>query len=340
MSDARIAAIEYYLPETEITNAQLSAEHPEWSVDKIEAKTGIRTRKVAAADQCASDLAVRAAELLFASGACDRAAIDFVLLCTQSPDYFLPTTACVIQQRLGLPNTVGALDFNLGCSGFVYGLGLAKGLIETGQARNVLLLTAETYSKFLAASDRSVRTIFGDGAAATLVSAVSALSEPPIGPFVYGTDGSGAEHLIVPTGGARTPNPNGRPLGTLHMAGPEIYNFTMTAVPAAVEALLKKAGLTDHDIDLYVFHQANEHMLTNLRRRLSIPAERFCVELSDCGNTVSSTIPIALRRAAATGQLKDGDLVMLVGFGVGYSWAAALVRWSSAVTALSPPTGS
>lgn len=325
MTYARLAAIEYYLPETELTNAELATAYPEWSVDKIESKTGIRSRRIAGADECSSDLAVKAAELLFASGACDPSTIDFVLLCTQSPDYFLPTTACLVQTRLGIPTGAGALDLNLGCSGFVYGLGLAKGLIETGQARNVLLITAETYSKFIAPADRSVRTIFGDAAAAALVSAGDQLQ---IGPFVYGSDGNGAENLIVRTGGARNPSPSGSALGTLHMSGPQIFEFTMTAVPAAVSALLAKAQCAATEIDMFVFHQANQHMLENLRRRLAIPAEKFCVDLADCGNTVSATIPIALKRAAAAGTIREGHLVMVVGFGVGYSWAAALVRWS------------
>ncbi len=171
---AAIRAIEYYLPEKAVTTEQLSAEFPEWSVQKIDEKTGIQVRRIAGEDECSSDLGVAAAQKLFESGACAAHDIDYVLFCTQSPDYFLPTTACLIQDRLGIPTSAGALDFNLGCSGFVYGLGLAQGLIESGQAANVLLLTAETYSKFIHPRDRSVRTIFGDAAAATLVSAVEA----------------------------------------------------------------------------------------------------------------------------------------------------------------------
>ncbi len=160
-------------------------------------------RHLAAPDQCASDLAVAAAQKLFDRGVCAPNEIDFILLCTQSPDYFLPTTACILQDRLGLPTTAGALDFNLGCSGFIYGLSLAKGLIETEQATRVLLLTAETYSKFIHPQDRSVRTLFGDAAAATLVQGrvdAPAGGLPWIGPFVFGTDGKGMGNLIVPLG--------------------------------------------------------------------------------------------------------------------------------------------
>jgi 3-oxoacyl-[acyl-carrier-protein] synthase III len=335
---AAISAIEYYLPETTVSTAQLSAEFPEWSVEKIDNKTGIFERHVAGPDECSSDLAVAAARKLFDSGVCRPEDIDYLLLCTQSPDYFLPTTACLVQDRLGIPTTAGALDFNLGCSGYIYGLGLAEGLIATGQASKVLLLTAETYSKFLHPRDKSVRTIFGDAAAATLLTAVDS-EQPPLGPFIYGTDGKGAPNLIVPTGGmrrARTAETavtaedesgNVRSQDSLFMDGAEIFNFTLSAVPKSVNALLEKAGLALDQIDVFIFHQANKYMLEHLRKRIKIPAEKFLVSMAHCGNTVSSTLPIALNHAAAEGQLKDGATIMLVGFGVGYSWGATLLRW-------------
>ncbi len=335
---ASIAAIEYYLPDRALSTVELSAQFPEWSVAKIDEKTGIHERHVAAAEECASDLAVAAARRLFDSDVCAPSGIDYILLCTQSPDYFLPTTACLVQERLGIPTTSGALDFNLGCSGFIYGLGLAEGLVATGQARKVLLLTAETYSKFLHPRDRSVRTIFGDAAAATLLSAVDA-PRPLLGPFIYGTDGKGAVNLIVPSGGMRRPRTsetaleaedesgNVRSADHLFMDGAEIFNFTLTAVPKSVNALLDKAGLSLDAVDLFVFHQANRYMLEHLRKRMKIPVEKFQVSMAHCGNTVSSTIPIALKHALAEGRLREGSVVMLVGFGVGYSWGATLLRW-------------
>ena len=335
-----IRAIEYYLPQATLTTATLSGEFPEWSVQKIDEKTGIQVRHLAGADECASDLAFAAAMKLFASGAASPADIDFILLCTQSPDYFLPTTACLLQNRLGIPTSAGALDFNLGCSGFIYGVGLAHGLISTGQARNVLLLTAETYSKFIHAKDKSVRTLFGDGAAATLLSAVEESTPPLIGPFLYGTDGRGAENLIVATGGSRkartelTSLEQGRESGnvrspdSLFMNGAEIFTFTIETVPEAVTRLLQAAGVGLEAVDLFIFHQANKYMLEHLRKRLQIPQAKFVISMSQCGNTVSSTIPIALKAAALDGTLRPGMLTMLVGFGVGYSWGATLVRWT------------
>jgi 3-oxoacyl-[acyl-carrier-protein] synthase-3 len=339
---ASVRAIEYHLPEAMLSTAELAVEFPGWSVGKIDAKTGIACRHIAAPGECASDLAVAAAQKLFASGACGPGDIDYVLLCTQSPDHFLPTTACLIQDRLGIPTAAGALDFNLGCSGFVYGLGLTEGLVSSGQASRVLLLTAETYSKFLNPRDRSVRTIFGDAAAATLLDAVET-PVPLLGPFVYGTDGAGGRNLIVPAGGMRCPRSeataregeddqgNVRAADNLFMDGPEIFNFTLTAVPDSVNRLLEKAGLSLDQVDLFVFHQANQYMLDHLRKRMGIPAEKFVVAMSDCGNTVSSTIPIALKHAAANGQLRKDALVMLVGFGVGYSWGAAMLRCDEAL---------
>jgi 3-oxoacyl-[acyl-carrier-protein] synthase-3 len=331
---AAVKAIEYFLPPDVVSTETLAAQFPSWSVAKIDAKTGIMQRHIAAPDQCSSDLAVAAAKKLFESGACSPEQIDFILLCTQSPDYFLPTTACLVQERLGIPTTAGALDFNLGCSGFVYGLGLCQGLIASGQARNILLLTAETYSKFIHPNDRGVRTIFGDAAAATLVTAEEA-SEPLMGPFVYGTDGRGADNLIVRAGGFREPRTESvaetdRPgTANLYMNGPEIFTFTLEVVPACVNRLLGQTGLSIDDIDLFIFHQANRYMLEHIRQRMNIPAERFFIAMAHCGNTVSSTVPIALKEADAQGRLKPGSRILLAGFGVGYSWAATLLRWTS-----------
>ena len=334
---AYIKAIEIVLPEAVLGNEELAAQYPGWTADKIQSKTGIVQRHIARPDECSSDLAVAAAHKLFSSGVCQPAQVDYVLLCTQSPDYFLPTTACLLQDRLGLPTHCGALDFNLGCSGFVYGLGLAKGLLETGQARNILLFTAETYSKFIHPADKSVRTLFGDAGAVTLVSAVES-SEELIGSLVFGTDGSGAKNLIVPTGGMRhrdtsaselieDESGNARAINNLYMNGPEIFNFTLRAVPDTVARLLAQSGRSLEDIDLFVFHQANQYMLEHLRKKLKVPIEKFCISMSHSGNTVSSTIPIALKQAQQTGILLPGQVVMVVGFGVGYSWAGAIVHW-------------
>jgi 3-oxoacyl-[acyl-carrier-protein] synthase-3 len=336
---ASIISIEYVIPEKRLTNEMLTNSFPEWSIDKIVEKTGICSRGIASQNECASDLGVRAAEKLFESGACSRQDIDYLLFCTQSPDYFLPTTACLMQERLGLTEASGAIDFNLGCSGYVYGLGLAKGLIETGQASNILLVTAETYSKYIHPADKSVRTLFGDAGTATYLTSVEG-SHEFLGPFVYGTDGKGAKNLIVPGGALRNPigrvNPrvstdnsgNQRSFENLYMNGSEILTFSLIAVPNLLDDIYSKAALKAEQVDLYVFHQANKFMLNALQRKCNIPKEKFFNSYEKIGNTVSCTIPIALKEAQKTGVLRSGMTVLLVGFGVGYSWGANILRWS------------
>jgi 3-oxoacyl-[acyl-carrier-protein] synthase III len=332
---AAIAGIEYYLPERVLSTTDLHNEFPEWGVEKIDETTGIRERHVAAVDQCSSDLSVEAARKLFESGVCSPDSIDYLILCTQTPDYFLPTTACLLQDRLGLSRNAGALDIGLGSSGYVYGLGLAEGLIASRQASNVLFITAETYTKLINLKDKSLRTIFGDAAAATLLRGVES-DRPPLGPFVYGTDGSGGENLIVPNGGMRNKltgqSPdiddqmgNVRNADNLYMNGTAIFTFTINVVPRTVAALLERAGLAAGDVDLFVCHQANQYMLEHLRKRMKIATEKFYISTA-WGNTASSSIPMAFKNAWQSGRVGKGSTVMLVGFGPGYSWGATLVR--------------
>lgn len=333
---ARIAAVSYYLPEKELTNEELSSHFPEWSVDKISAKTGIHTRHIVAGNEFSSDLAVRAASRLFEEHKIDAASIDFVILCTQSPDFYMPSTAGIVQHRLGLRLGIGATDMNLGCSGYVYALGLAKGLIETGQAAKVLVITVDTYSKYVNPGDKSVRTLFGDGASASLVIGVEGAES--LFAFSYGTDGRGAKALIVPNGALRPGGDTAPQASTdvrglktngfdLFMDGPAIFNFTLQVVPQTVETILRKAKLDLEEVDLFVFHQANAYMLEHLRKKLGIETERFFVSIAESGNTVSSTIPIALAEAERQGVLKPGMRVMLLGFGVGLSWGGLIVKW-------------
>lgn len=305
--------IAYYLPEKVLMNDELSSLYPEWSAGKILAKTGIASRHVTKVDESATDLAERAARKLFAGQGVNAADIDFLLFCTQSPLYRLPPSACILQDRLGIPKSVGALDYDLGCSGFVYGLSLAKGLVVSGAAKNVLLLTAETYTKYIGAQDKSTRTIFGDGAAATLIDRAAADS---IGAFAFGTDGSGADKLILREG------------ENLHMDGPDIFNFTLDVVPKTMDEVCARNGITRDQVDLFVFHQANKFMLDTIRKVNLLPKDKFYINIADTGNTVSSTIPIALKRASDNGILQKNMKVMLLGFGVGLSWAGTMVSWN------------
>lgn len=334
MERVYIKDIAYYLPEKVVTNEDIVRDFPEWSVEKIASKVGVHQRHVAAADETAADLAVKAAQSLFKQGKCGPQEVDFVLFCTQSPDYFLPTSACIIQKRLGLRTDIGALDFNLGCSGYVYGLALAKGLVVSGVAANVLLLTGETYNKHLHPKDKGNRTIFGDAASATLVG-TDGIAE--IGKFSLGTDGSGADNLIIKSGGMRCPkrqddlhfDENNNPVSSdyLYMNGSEIFTFTLDNVPPLIADTLSRNGVEKDEADLYVFHQANKYMLDFLRKKIRIAPERFYYCLSEYGNTVSNTIPIALSNALQDGSLTKGMKVVIAGFGVGYSWGGCLLRF-------------
>lgn len=329
--DAYIKAITYYLPEKIVTNEQLVEEFPEWSVDKIAKKVGINERHIAADDETAGDLAYKAAEKLITENEIKRDSIDFVLLCTQSPDYFLPSTSCIIQHRLGLPTKCGAFDFNLGCSGYEYGLAVAKSLILSGMAKNVLLLTAETYSKHIHPKDKGNRTIFGDGASASLISSEGFAK---IGEFVLGTDGSGYDRLIHKTGAMRHYAPlddvvfddSNNPLSSDHlfMDGKAIFDFTSDVVPPMIEETLAKHQLKMEEVDLFVFHQANKYMINYLRKLMEIDSDKFYVFMESVGNTVSSTIPIALCEAKKEGRLHGN--VVLAGFGVGLSYGAVVIK--------------
>jgi 3-oxoacyl-[acyl-carrier-protein] synthase-3 len=327
-----IKAIAYNLPEKVLTNEMIAQEFPEWTVEKIDKKIGIKQRHVTEEGETASDLAVGAAEKLLAENHYDRSQIDYVIFVSQSPDYHLPTTACTIQTRLGLSHRITVIDVNLGCNGFVAGLSLAKAVIIAGQAKNVLLLTGETYSKYMHERDKSNRTIFGDGAAATLVS-TDGIAE--VGEFVIGTDGTGAENLIVKTGGARHPQPAGdlkfddfgnpRSSDNLYMDGPAILNYSLDSIPQLVTDVLEKNNVTMEDIDLHVYHQANTFLANLERRKLRIPEEKYYCNIENFGNTVSSTIPIALCEAMREGKIKKGTKVLSVAQGLGYTWGGMVL---------------
>lgn len=333
---ARISAIEYFIPINTLSNTDLASEFPEWPVEKIFSKTGISSRPIVDAGTTASDLAVQAALNLFSNASLSAESIDYIIYCTQSPDYFLPATACVIQDRLSCSKAIGAVDINQGCSGYIYGLGLAKGLIETGQASNVLLLTGETYSRYINPADKSVRTLFGDAGSATWIKAHES-SVINMDSFVYGTDGSGAESLIVKSGGSRFPydkaafedfvddSGNVRNSSQLYMDGPEVFAFTLREVPPLVNNILNKASLSAEDIDWFIPHQANKFMLDSMIRSLPLFNKKMIRAYEKFGNTVSATIPIAIKEGWVNNTILPGQRLLLAGFGVGLSWGGCII---------------
>lgn len=329
MKYAAVGDISIHLPERIETNEELSADNPRWDMDLIASKTGVHQRRIAADGETSADLGVKAAEKLFAEHDIDPGSIDFLLFCTQTPDYPLPTSACLIQDRLGLPTNAGALDFNLGCSGFVYGLSLADGLIRSGAAKRILFITSETYSKFIDKNDRSLRTIFGDGAAATLI---EASDRQQLSAFKFGTDGSGADTLIVSTGGHRKqdqaigPRKRKRWRSELYMDGPALIQFTVGSIPGLANDILNEASIEQKDVDWFLFHQATLKMLDQLVKAMEVDPAKLPIRMENVGNTVSSTLPILIHQMRTSGELKPDSVNMLVGFGVGWSWAGCLWR--------------
>ena len=329
---AGIQAIATYLPPTVETNENMD--------ERFVKKIGVRERHVAQDTESAGDLAVGAGRGLFERYDIHPEEIDFLLLCNQFPDHFMPTTACWVQDQLGLSQTCGALDYALGCSGYVYGLALAKGMIESGLARNLLLITSSVYTKFANPADMTVRPLFGDGATATLVKAEEG-GAPFLHSFVFGTDGSGGDRLIVPAGGSRnmvrnTPveivvdeRGNQRTNYDAFMDGTAITYFTLREVPRLVDDVLGKASLTRTDLDYCVFHQANKFMLEYVRKKCKLMEVPFFNEIEKIGNTVSGTIPFGIESILKETSPKGLHNVLLAGFGVGLSWAGCIADLSS-----------
>jgi 3-oxoacyl-[acyl-carrier-protein] synthase-3 len=328
---ARISLIEYHFPDKVVTNNDLQAEFPDYDFSKFEDKIGIRNRYVAAENETALDLAIKASEKALKNF--DKNLIDYVLYCTQSPEYFLPSTSCILQDKLQLRKNIGAFDFNLGCSGFTYGLSLAKSLINTNQAKHVLLVTSETYSKYLHPNDKSNRAIFGDAAAATII---SCSAEEMINQFDFGTDGSGYDKLIVKNGASKYSKDLTAVLKTygsqnnytdnhLYMNGPEIFNFTNEVIPNFIQSLLMHNDLSQMQVDQFILHQANAFMLNTIRKKIKVDSSKFYIDLLDGGNTVSCTIPIALKNYSKQNSGINQNII-LVGFGVGLSWSGGLIQ--------------
>ncbi len=322
-----IKDITFSLGEIRENNESLKKDNPDWVIDEIVKKTGVNQRRLSKPGETAVDLAFKAgAELLEKID--DVSSIDGLIFVTQSPDYFLPASACLLQDKLGLRKDSYAVDVNQGCSGYIYGLAHAGALIEVGLLSSVLLLTADTYSRYISKNDRTCRPLFSDGASATLL---IPSDEEKIGDFIFGTDGGGAKNLIVEDGAMRSicndERSSDAPL--LFMNGANVFMFTLENVPKGINAILDKSGLKIEDIDLIVPHQASKFVLDNLVRKMEIEETKLYRNYEDKGNTVSSTIPIALSQARDEGRIKKDNLVLAIAFGVGYSWAGCLIKVSA-----------
>lgn len=320
---AYIKGISYYLPEQTLTTEQLSKDFGDEGIEQLAKTAGVNIRHIAAPDETAGDMAVKAADKLFEQFGIMRKDVGFLLFCSQSSDYAMPSTSCIIQDKLGLSTTIGALTYDLGCSGYVYGLALANSLVEMGGAENVLLLTADTISKYMNPTDKN-RLLFGDAATATLI-AKDGCAE--IGKFEMGTDGSGYEHIIIRNGGCRHKLMDGTKYDWFEMDGEAVFKFTVERLPKLINGTLEKNRIEKDDVDYFVFHQANKFMLNTLRKVNKIPKERFYVNLEESGNTTSSTVPIGLAKSMQSSVIHHDMNVMIAGFGVGLSWAGTILKF-------------
>lgn len=337
MRRACIQDISVCLPENRVTNEQIHREHPEWRIASILKRTGVENRHIAAKDETALDLGYRASLQLFEKHPARRDEVDTIIFCTQSADYLIPPNSCLLHNKLQLPEHVAVFDINHACSGFIYTLGIAHSLIQSQAAKNVLVVTADTYSKYINVNDRSTRVLFGDGGAASWVSG-NENGQGVLG-LSYGTSGENYDKFIVPAGGCRIPksaatgeaiadnNGNLRSQENIHMAGIDILVFVNDKIPDHVREFLAKHDLTVEDIDLFVFHQASLIVLETLARSLDIEMEIVFRNLGSVGNTVSASIPIALNDALQEGKIKPGDKVLICGFGAGLSWGSALLQY-------------
>lgn len=318
----RISAIEYFLPSRVVDNQTL-ADSLGFEMEFLENKLGIQERHHASPEESCSSLAHEAISKLLKTHNIPSDSIELLITVTQNPDYRLPNVSSLLQHSLGLNTTLAAFDINLGCSGFVYALAIAKGFMVTNGFKRGLIVTSDPYSKIMSPDDRATLPLFGDAAAAVLI---DACDDENVGAVDLGTDGSGAEALIVRRGGSRYPlRTNDDRENHLFMNGRAIYTFMMKTVPKSVTRCLKANNFTADDIDFYVFHQASRYMLLSLMQRMNIPEHKMVINLSTFGNTVSSSIPIALQ-----GLLQEpsnlGKRALLSGFGVGLSWATVIIR--------------
>jgi len=333
---AEIKKISYYLPEQVVTNDDLERENPDWDMGLVGSRIGVLKRHIAREDETALDLAIKACKNMFAEDRSLKGLVDGIIFCTQSGDYILPPDSCILHKELGLGEDVFAFDLNLACSGYVYGLALAQGLISSGRAANILLVNADTYSKYINKHDRSVRVLFGDGAAVSWIAASG--SEKGIIDIRCSTYGKYYDKFIIPAGGCRTPRSratassntdnsgNARTPENIYMDGMAILAFVNSKIPAQINGILSKNGLGIEDIALFVFHQASKPSLDKLASLLKIDPEKVYSNIDRVGNTVSASIPIALKDAIEEGRASAGDKVLLSGFGVGLSWGTAIVN--------------
>ena len=332
----KITDISCYFPNKILTNNELQNEFPSLKLPELTRLTGVSKRHICALEETSVDMAVAAADKLFTESSISKKDIDFIIFCSAGGDYITPASACIIHNKLNLPANCGAFDFNQGCTGYIYGLSMADSFISSGNAKNALLITSEAVTKTINKTDSSNRAIFGDAATASIITKKE--NSKSSSKFIFGTDGSKFDKIIIKYGGERFPLPknaeqditdnfgNTKNNANFYMDGSEVFNFSVSKAPELVSQLLLEANLDYSNIDFFIFHQANRIILETIGRKLKIPKHKLIIDIETTGNTVSSTIPIALHNAIKNDKISPGSTVLLAGFGVGFSWGGTIIE--------------
>ena len=330
-----IESIEYYLPENIVTNADLQKENPDWNLEKITEKSGVYQRHIAGKNETAYDLSIKACDKLFQTN--DKNNIDGIIYCTQSPDYIMPSNSFLMHKHFGLKDEIFAYDFNHACTGYIYCLAMANAFVKAGMAREILLVNADTYSKYINPKDRSTRVLFGDAAAVTIVKESG--RKRGIIDIDLSSSGSGYNKFWIPAGGLRLPKSDSTSVGMedgrgnirtkndIEMDGFGVWSFINSVAPKQVDRLLKRNDVAKTDIDQFIFHQASKMTLESIRRSMELNEEQVFINIQNIGNTVSASIPIALKDAINQNKIDIGSTLILSGFGVGLSYGAILMEY-------------
>jgi 3-oxoacyl-[acyl-carrier-protein] synthase III len=333
----KIDSLDYFLPNKKITNEDIFKKNKKWKSKSILDKTGVKNRYYANENETALDMSVEACKKLINNNEIDIDKIDGLIFCTQSPDHIMPPNSSILHGILGLGENVFAFDTNLACSGFIYSLGLAKGLMSSSIAKNILLINADTYSKYININDRSTKLLFGDAASASFL--IEGSSNEGIIDILCSSAGKHYKKFIVPSGGLRYPKSNKSSIPIIdksgniktdediHMDGMGIFAFVNSKVPKQIKYILQKNELNIEDIDLFIFHQASKLAIDSLSKILKIDSKKVFMNLDKVGNTVSASIPIALKDALDLGKIKSQDKVLCSGFGVGLSWGTCILQY-------------
>ena len=330
-----IKSIEYYLPETIITNEDLQKENPSWNLEKVVEKSGVYQRHIAGENETAFDLSVKACDKLFQTN--DKSEIDGIIYCTQSPDYIMPPNSFLLHKYLCLKDGVIAFDFNHACTGYIYGLAMANAFVKAGMAKQILLVTADTYSKYINNKDRSTRVLFGDGAAVTIIEESN--ERKGIIDIELRSSGSGYNKFWIPAGGLRLPKSdstsvvikddrgNKRTQNDIEMDGFGVWSFINSVAPKQVNRLLEKNNIDKTDVNQFIFHQASKMTLESIMRLMKLNKEQVFINIRNIGNTVSASIPIAIKDAIDQDKIDIDSTVILSGFGVGLSYGSILMEY-------------